>query len=290
MSAALTADSGNIPQIADLIEECKRLDIPVLPPSINESFQGFSVVRKEGEKDTIRFGLTTIKNFGEGIANTIVKERKERGRFISLTDFLRRIKDKNLNKKSLEALIKSGALDDFEERGTLLHNLDLLLEYHKEVTKEQNINQDSLFGGLKDKISDLSLKSHPEAPISDRLSWEKELLGLYISGHPLDKFKEKLGKLDTDIQKIKKEPKEGKEVMLVGLVEEMREVITKKNEYMAFVTLQDLTDRIDCVVFPKTFESYKNIIKKDALIAIIGKVSLRNNEVSIIIEKAKLCD
>ncbi len=289
MSAALTADSGNIEKIGELIVECKRLNIPVLPPSVNESFQGFSVVRKEGDKDTIRFGLTTIKNFGEGIANAIVRERKEGGRFVSLTDFLDRVKDRNLNKKSLEALIKSGALDEFGERGLFLENLELLLEYHKERSKDTK-DQDSLFGGLEAGAPSLSLPPAEVATMADRLIWEKELLGLYISGHPLDKFKDKLLKRDTNIAKVLQEPKEGQQVMLAGLIEEIREVITKKNEKMAFIRLADFSGEIECVVFPRILGIHQKVILPEACIALVGKTSLRNGEVSVIIEKAKLCE
>lgn len=289
MSAALTADSGNIEKIGELISECKRLKMPVLPPSVNESFQGFSVVRKDDENDTIRFGLTTIKNFGEGIANTIVKERKTNGKFTSITNFLSRVTDKNLNKKSLEALIKSGALDEFGERGHFMHNIDLFLEYHKERAKDAK-NQDSLFNLFDGSHSDLSLQPASEASMSEKLSWEKELLGLFISGHPLDRFKDKLKKREQNIQTIKVKPVEGKEVMLAGLIEEAREILTKKNEKMMFLTLRDLTDEIECVVFPKTYLQYQSILTIDSCIALIGKVSLRNEKVSIIIDKAKLCE
>jgi len=289
MSAALTADSGNIEKIGELIGECKRIHIPVLPPSINESFQGFSVVRKKGEVDTVRFGLTTIKNFGEGIANSIVKERKANGKFVSLTGFLDRVKDRNLNKKSLEALIKTGALDEFGERGLFLHNLDLLLEYHKERAKDAQ-NQDSLFGLSTSGAPDLSLPAAPVANMTDRLLWEKELLGLYISGHPLDKFRERLQKRDTNIAKVISEPKEGQQVMLAGIIEEVREVITKKNEKMAFIRLADFSGEIECVVFPRTLEIHQKVIQTDLCIALIGKTSLRNGEISVIIEKAKICE
>ena len=135
MSAVLTADAGDVEKIAEFINDCKHMNIPVLPPNVNESFQDFTVVKVTGQPDTIRFGLTTIKNFGEGIANTIIEERKKNGKFKSLSNFLDRIKDKNLNKKSLEALIKTGALDEFGERGQMLGNVENMLTYSKEAGK-----------------------------------------------------------------------------------------------------------------------------------------------------------
>ncbi|MDO8564482.1 MAG: DNA polymerase III subunit alpha, partial [bacterium] len=250
MASVLTADSGDVEKIAESVVECKRMNIPVLPPSINESFEGFTVVKSPLEKgalpssaggllqppkaapfakgDKIRFGLTTIKNFGEGIAKAIIDERKQNGYFKSLADFLERIKDRNLNKKSLEALIKSGALDELGERGTMLANVETLLEYSKEQNK-QATNQDSLFGLMADSSSVPALKLKEAAPLSmeEKLAWEKELLGLYVSGHPLDKFREVLEKREYSIAKIKEEFRDGMTVVIGGIVEEAKPIITK---------------------------------------------------------------
>ena len=286
MSAVLTADSGNIEKIATFINECKRMGIPVLPPSVNESFRGFSVVRADRVPDTIRFGLATIKNFGEGISRSIVEERKQNGKFISLPDFIQRIKDKNLNKKSLESLIKAGALDEFEDRGVMFANLELLLEFHKEQMMGSS-SHDSLFGTVGE-ISSISLKPALIATIKDKLAWERELLGLYISGHPLDNFKDRIEKSGNNILKIRSDPKEGVVVVLAGIVDELREVTTKGNERMMFFKLSDLTGSIEGVAFPRTYEALKEIVKPEACIAIGGKISKRNGEVSIILEKAKV--
>jgi DNA polymerase-3 subunit alpha len=298
MSAVLTAESGNIEKIGIMIADCKRMSIPVLPPNVNESYQGFSVVRKDEALDTIRFGLTTIKNFGEGIADTIVTERKKNGKFISLADFLDRVKDRNLNKKSLEALIKTGALDDlpagevgFCERGVMLANLELLLEYHKEQASSSR-QQDSLFGLMsKDtKIPSLSLSPAPEATMHDKLLWEKDLLGLYISGHPLEKFRERLEKKKMNIAKLKEGAKAGSEVVLAGIIEEIREVVTKNNEQMLFMRVADLTGELETVVFNRTLDAFRRIFVLDACIIFTGKVSKRNGDLSVIIEKAKLLE
>ncbi len=288
MSAVLTADSGDVEKIGEFVTECKKMDIAVLPPSVNESYQGFSVVRKEGEKDRIRFGLTTIKNFGEGIADYIVAERKKNGRYISLADFLDRIRDKNLNKKSLEALIKTGGLDEFEERGAMMANLELLLEYHKARMNESK-NQDSLFGLMSDTTSVPTLKLSPSNPASNevKLLWEKELLGLYISGHPLDKYREKIEGKGFSVKDVVDRGREGLPVTISGIIESIREVMTKKNERMLFVRFADLTGTIEVVVFPKTLEEYKDFFTQDACIALFGKISKRNGDISIIAEKAK---
>jgi DNA polymerase-3 subunit alpha len=142
MACVLTADAGDVEKIAEFIGDCKRMNIPVLPPNVNESFQDFTVVK--GEQDKIRFGLITIKNFGENIADTIIEERKKNKKFKNLSDFLTRVKSKNLNKKSLEALIKVGALDEFGERGQMMGNIENMLTFVKEAG-QQSENQDYLF-------------------------------------------------------------------------------------------------------------------------------------------------
>lgn len=284
LSAVLTADSGDVDKIGEMIFECKRMNIPVLPPSVNESYQGFSVVRKEGEPDTIRFGLSTIKNFGESVADSIVKERKKNGPFTSLSQFLTRITDKNLNKKSLESLIKCGALDEFHDRGIMLSNLDLLLAYHKEGIKGSK-DQDSLFGS-DSGVHELSLIPGENAPQKEKLLWEKDLLGLYLSGHPLDEFKEKLLARPINVAKIKQNPI-AVDVTLGGILEEVKPFITKKGDSMLFVRFADLSGSIEGVVFPKVLETHKDIFIQDACIACVAKVSKRNGDVSLIIEKAK---
>lgn len=299
MAAVLTADAGDVEKIAEFIGDCKRMDIPVLPPNINESFQDFTVIKANKttiNKDTIRFGLTTIKNFGEGIANTIIEERKKNGKFISLSNFLDRIKDRNLNKKSLEALIKAGAMDEFGERGQMLGNVENMLTYSKEANKI-SADQDSLFGpsmgragacvaGM-DNVNNFKLVDAPKATAMETLAWERELLGLYLSGHPLDKFKKTIEEKNYSIKKAKEEPKEGKEVMIAGMIEDVREIVTKKGDAMAFVKLSDYDDTIEMVVFPRTMAEYKKILLKDKCVAIKGKISLRNGEITLIVDKMK---
>jgi len=287
MSAVLTADSGDIEKIGETINECKRMDIPVLPPDINESFEGFSVVGKPGESDRIRFGLTTIKNFGEGIAKSIIDERKKSGRFKSLGNFLERIKNKNLNKKSLESLIKGGALDAFGERGQMMANIENLLDFNKERSGEL-ANQVSLFGaGSGSAVNDLRLAPAAAAGAGEKLLWEKELLGLYISGHPLDKYKTTLEKRNINIKKVKEEYREGMTVVIGGLIEEVRTVITKSSEQMAFLRLADFTSSIDIVVFPKVYTETKSMVATDKCVAVKGRVSMRNGGMSLIAEKMK---
>lgn len=286
MAAVLTADSGDIEKIGEFIAECKRMGIEVLPPDINESFSDFTVVRNEGEEDKIRFGLTSIKNFGEGIANTIIEERKNNGKFTDIEDFLSRITDRNLNKKSLEALIKCGAMDTFDERGKLFQNIERMLTYSKEF-KGSNNNHDSLFSSIGGKSVHITLDETPPATLDQKLSWEKELLGLYISGHPLDKFKEKFEKNKISIKKIKDMPVEGN-VVVGGIIEDIKKFITKGGETMAFMKIADLDDNIEVVVFPRVFEAHKEFLESQKCVKMEAKFSKRNGSPSLIAEKIAL--
>ena len=294
MSAVLTADQGDVEKIGEFITECNKMKIPVLPPSVNESFSPFSVVKPEnpGEQYKIRFGLTSIKNFGEGISKAITSERKNKGKFKSLSDFLERIVDKNLNKRSLEPLIKTGALDEFGERGQLLANIENLLKYNKDVGKMSS-DQDSLFGIFEGgKHENFKLEPAEPATQTMKLAWEKDLLGLYISGHPLDKYKHIFEKQQITVKKIKEETEAMKKLVdngkaVGGIIQEVREIITKKNEPMAFIKIADLTDTIEAVVFPRTYAQYKSIIVPEKCIAMVAKISERNGEISLIIDRMK---
>ncbi len=296
MSAVLTAESGDIDTIAEMISECKRMSIPVLPPDVNESFEGFSVVKsRDGTPDSIRFGLSTIKNFGESVGSAIIKERKANGPFTSLSDFLRRVKDKNLNKKSLESLIKVGAFDKLmkekNSRALLLHNLDTLLTFSKEERNKEN-EQDSLFGNLSggSDAHELHLEPVGNVNAADNLMWEKELLGLYISGHPLDSFKHKLEGRENDIRKIKETGKEKSPVVFGGIIEDIRPVMTKKGEKMFFLKISDMSDTIEAVAFPKILEQFQDILVKENCVVVKGTFSLRNGEKSVLIDKLKMME
>ncbi|MEK7575637.1 MAG: DNA polymerase III subunit alpha [Patescibacteria group bacterium] len=292
MTAVLTSDSGDTEKIAVSINECKRMNMPVLPPDVNESFGDFTIVNIEeaglpAGRQGIRFGLCTIKNLGTEIAEAIIEERKRKGVFESFSDFLDHIQHKNLNKKSLEALIKSGAMDALGERNQILVNIDDALDYNRQAVKSKQ-NQSSLFSLMQDKTSipNLNLKKTEPATQEEKLMWEKELLGLYISGHPLNKFKDKMEKIKTKISDAKKLPN-NIPVVTAGMIEEIRKVMTKKNEPMLFIKLSDFTDSIEMVIFPRKLNDYGNMIREGNCIGVRGKISIRNNEPSIIVEEMK---
>ena len=291
MSAVLTADSGDVEKISEIIHECVRMHIEVLPPDINESFSDFSVVPKKDDAPAkIRFGLTTIKNFGEGIADAIIEERKTNGPFISLSDFLKRITDRNLNKKSLEALIKAGAFDRFAERATLLHNQETLLGYNKEHAEGKASAQDSLFAGsLGADFHEVTLEAAPPITPAERLRWEKELLGIYVSGHPLNEFTEELKKR-ASITTIKADGRNGIPITTAGMIETVRELLTKKGDRMAFIQLTDQTTAIEMVAFPETYQSNRELLVPGNCVAVKGRLSIRNDEPTIALERVKLLE
>jgi DNA polymerase-3 subunit alpha len=282
MAAVLTADAGDVEKISEIVAECARMKIAILPPSIQESEGTFTVV----DDATIRFGLYSIKNFGTGVADSIIAARKEGGLFSSIADFLTRVPDKNLNKKQLESLIKSGALDGLGERGQFLANLDGLLSFHRESHATPS-DQGSLFGSVTVIRSELKLPEAPPAATPDKLTWEKELLGLYVSGHPLDQHKAKLAK-QKPIQEIRDNFPRGVETVVAGYLDSARMITTKNGEPMLFGVLSDMSGAVEIVAFPRTLKEYPTLFTPGTCIMLKGKFSERNGEASFVIDRAKV--
>lgn len=297
MAAVLTADAGDTEAISTFVGECARLGIPVLPPDVNESGTDFTVVvngstNETGEAvDAIRFGLTSIKNFGDGISHAILDERNARGPYASLADFLSRVANKTLNRKSLESLIKSGALDRFAEesgdRGHLLTHIEMLLAFHRDATAETP--QDSLFGSLGVALTPTLTLPKPigETSTKDKLDWEKELLGIYLSGHPLDAHESYRAKAGTSLKRVKEDPLPGTTIILPVLIAEVKTHLTKGGDKMAFVKFEDLTDSIEAVIFPKLYKEHAKIVVSGVCVLIKGSVSVRNGETTLAIDNLK---
>jgi len=284
MAAALTSERNDIEKIAFLIEECKRMKIEVLPPDINESFRNFSVVPDEKK---IRFGLLAIKNVGHNVVEAIVEERKNNGSFASIDDFITRVSSKDLNKKSMEALIKSGAFDKFEERNKLLQNLERLLEWSRETQKNKANGQKGLFETLpansqgKNSNNGINLSSASPASKKEKLNWEKELLGLYISSHPLEDFKKAFEKRVLPLVKISQDIT-GKIVRIGGVICGIKKIIAKNGKPMLFVKLEDQTDKIELVVFPSVIEQNPTIFQENKIVMVRGRVDNRDGVPKII--------
>lgn len=282
MTAILTAESGDNEKISEIISECKRMKIAVLPPDINESFTNFTVINPK----TIRFGLLTVKNVGENIVNAIIEARKNKGKFISITDFLEKVQHKDLNKKSMESLIKCGALDAFGERNQLLINVEKFLNFSREAAKSAGQNQVSLFDNSHHKTPP-TIKLDSTAPVSktQKLSWEKELLGLYISDHPLNGS---VGKKINSCSKVTDLTVKPKGLIKIGgLISKIKKVVTKTGLPMIFATVEDLTGKIEAIVFPKVLQKNPAIWEEEKIVLIKGRMSSQKEALKFICEEAE---
>lgn len=289
MAAVLSAEMGDLDEVASLVQECKEMGIEVLPPDLNESFEKFAVVprRNPEDKPKIRFGLEAVKNVGAHIAEEIIKERKKNGPYQNLEDFLGRVQDKDLNKKSLESLIKCGALDRFGERGILLNNIEILTAFNKDSQREKANNQAQLFDAAHFGARKINLKPAPPISRQERLSWEKELIGLYISEHPFSELAKILGRGFARLANIFKRQGTGTWVAACGMIGNTKTIITKKGATMLFVNLEDGTGQAEVVVFPKIYEQFKKVLLNGENVCILGKYSDREGERKIIAEKAE---
>ncbi|HBT81377.1 DNA polymerase III subunit alpha [Candidatus Giovannonibacteria bacterium RIFCSPHIGHO2_01_FULL_48_47] len=286
MASLMNSDEKDIDRLSFLMKEAKELEIEVKPPELNTSYDGFAP-EESPSGPAIRFGLRAIKNVGSNVVRAIIKERSENGIFTNLEDFLGRIPYLDLNKKSLEALIKSGATDYLGERAALLDNIELLLRHHRESNKQRNGAQDSLFGESASGFQpSLAMKEVPPASPEEKLGWEKELLGLFISGHPLEKFREVLSRQKLNIKLIKSF-KAGSPVIVGGIIEEFKKVLTRNNQPMLFLKLADFTDSIEAVVFPRLLSANGGVFQPDACVVLKGSISIRGGNPSIICDEAR---
>lgn len=276
MAALMNSDIDNIDRITIEVEECSRMGMKVLPPDVNESFPGFAVVKDTGN---IRWGLHAIKNVGDDIAKEIVRERKANGLYTDLVDLISRVQSHNFNKKSLEALVKAGALDRFASRSQLVTNMDQLLLFNKQLQKQRETNQTSLFD-FSPKMSEAKFTLRKGNPIanSQLLSWEKELLGIYVSSHPTKHLEEALSKFVTAAATVKSKL-DGEFVRMVGVITNVKQILTKKKqEPMAFVRIEDWSGSTELVVFPKLYAQIREMLVPDTLVAVDGKISIRERD------------
>jgi len=290
MAALLTSDQNDIDRVAIEIEECRLMEIEVLPPNVNESFVTFAAIIRPGKKEQIRFGLGAIKNVGKNVANEIVEERKKNGKYTSLTNFIERIQTKDLNKKSLEALAKCGALDGLGERNQLLENCEKILNYSKDFQKNQNSNQTSLFGttGVGIKMPEISIEPAKPAPKMMRLGWEKELLGLYVSEHPLEEFLDFFRQCSTPISQIDASLVNNS-VTVGGIIDKVKKIFLKSQKSMAFVQFEDAGgQKMETIVFPNTLEQYNGLWQEGNIVLIMGKISDKDGTLKIIADEVRL--
>lgn len=306
MAATLNSYLGNLDKVPYYIEECKRLHIEILKPEINKSATKFTV--EDGNK--IRFGLGSIKNVGTSAVDNIVQERQRKGNYQSFTDFCERIQDEAVNKKCVESLIKAGAFDEFEQtRSTLMASFEEIINSISDASKKNFKGQVSMFDlGTSHEESDQlekmkytynTLKEYSEKEL---LSMEKEMLGLYISGHPLEGLQEEI-KARTNIDSLK--IKEGMEeleqtgkfpyqdnqsVKYAGIISSIKKKYTKNNKIMAFITLEDLYGSMEIIAFENAYQSAGSSLIEDNIVLIEGRLSIKEEEQSATIIANKIMD
>ncbi len=282
MAALLTSEKDNTDKIARYITECKRMKIKILPPDINESFSQFTVVGQ----NAIRFGLSAIKNVGEGAVELIIEARKKQGHFKSLFDFCKRVDPKATNKKIIESLIKCGAFNSFcSNRAQLMNGAERIMNIASAMQKDMQSGQLLLFEEIGHNQSDKDdLEPKEEWPMPKLLSYEKAMLGFYITAHPLDQYKKIIKKYAIlNVSDIYKKPNLKDDVIVAGLLEKIKITITKrKAEKMAILRVEDTESFIEVLVFPETFKQTFLHLQPDAVVIIKGKLDFREDTPKII--------
>lgn len=289
MAALMTSDADDIDRLAIEITECKHMGLKVLNPDVNESYVEFAVVPGENE---IRFGMAAVKGVGVGAVEEIIRARDADGKFKSVEDFAKRVSTSKCNKKTWESLVKSGGFDELGERSDVLFNLENILAFASKLQKEALSGQTDLFGALQaDSLQPtMDLKSAPaKYTDKEKLMWERELLGLYISAHPLDNydafFEEQMIPLHSVTPAI-----DGQAVTIGGLVTTLRTIVTKSGSKMAFVGLEDKTGETEVIVFPSLYEQVGQRIAQDMVVKVSGKVNARDKDGNQLTEAKIIAD
>lgn len=275
MAALMTSDQDDTDRLAIEISECQHMGLAVTNPDVNESFAEFAVVP---DTNQIRFGLNAVKNVGTNAVEEILRVRKT-GTFETMEDFLKRVNVRIVNRKNLESLIKAGAFDSLSDRSELLFNLDNILAYANKVQKDAAAGQTDLFGNLMDDmIPPLALEPAPTKNTErELLQWERELLGLYLSAHPLDRYDIYFKEQTMPIENLRKEM-DGKTVTVGGIILDSRAIQTKSGSKMAFVKIEDKSGELEIIVFPKIYEEIGERLVQDEVIKVKGKLSAKDRD------------
>lgn len=273
MAALMTSDYDDTDRLAIEIAECKHMRIEVLPPDVNESFHEFAVV--PGKKQ-IRFGMDAIKNVGHGAVEEIIRARTENGgRIETLEDFCRLVNTRVVNKKALDSLVRSGALDCYGERTLIYNNLENILNFANRIQKDERSGQVGLFSESQRDEGAVVTLNLPQVGVSisshEQLLWERELLGLYLSSNPLTIFEPLLNDLTISMIGLNDNLVD-KSIVVGGVINDIREITTKKGDKMAFVKIEDLTGEVELVMFPKAYLNAKDILVRDNVILALGKI------------------
>jgi DNA polymerase-3 subunit alpha len=295
MAALLSSDAQKTDRVMIEIEECRQMGIAVLPPDINESLRHFtaivpekSLVRGISPRGSIRFGLSAIKGIGESTVIQIIEVRDRGGPFASIENFAKRMPSKVLNKKTIEALTKSGALDSLGDRKILLDNYEKIADFCKASGDASHVQGD-LFGNTSEGISEakIDFADTPPATSAEKLAWEKETLGMYVSSHPLAGLRKYIGKKAQLIATLT--PKDAdKHVTIAGIEEGLKKIMTKKGDTMAILTLEDPTGKIEVTLFPKTYAEAASLFgRPDTVLVIRGTLDQRGGQLQLRAEALK---
>lgn len=276
MAALMTSDFNDTDRLAIDIAECKHMGIKVLPPDVNESYHEFAVVlaKDKDEQTSIRFGMDAIKNVGHNAVESIISERDKAGAFKDLTDFIERTDSRLVNKKVWESLMRCGAVDRFGGRGALLESLENIVSLSSKISKQNALGQTDLFGGAVERVMpDIEIRDTGQYTEQEYLTWERELLGLYLSSHPLESYDIFLNEKSVPVASIKTED-DGKTAIIGGTISDIRQITTKNGQAMAFVAIEDIVgNTCELVVFPRVHEAYHDKLIKDKVVLVTGKVN-----------------
>lgn len=289
MAALMTSDQDDIDRLAIEIAECRHMGMNVLSPDVNQSFVEFAVVPGENQ---IRFGMAAIKGVGVGAVEEILRARED-GPFVSVEDFAKRVSTTKVNKKAWESLIKSGAFDSLADRSDLLFNLEAIQAFASKLQKEALSGQTDLFGGMDSVTSiqpTIALQTAPSRHTDkERLTWERELLGLYISAHPLDNYDEYFEEQTIPLSRLSPDL-DGRKAMFGGLISTIRTIVTKSGTKMAFIGLEDKTGEGEVIVFPNLYEQLGAKLVQDAVIRASGKISATDRDGNLTSEAKLIAD
>ncbi len=289
MAALMTSDQDDIDRLAIEITECKKMGITVMAPDVNESFVEFAVVPGESK---IRFGMAAVKGVGVGAVEEILRARAD-GKFTSVEDFAKRVSTGKFNKKAWESLIKSGGFDGFGDRSDLLFNLETVQAFASKLQKDALSGQTDLFGALGASASIQPTVTMTPAPAKhtdkERLTWERELLGLYISAHPLDHYDAYFEEQTIPLMQMTPDV-DGKKATIGGIINTVRTIVTKSGTKMAFVGLEDKTSEGEIIIFPNLYEQIGAKLVQDTVIRATGKISARDRDGNVGTEAKMIAD